>query len=83
MTKAEQVLTAEYDVADDPINIDEIEGLASAIEAVRNDAEGHQWVDPEGRVGCYRVYWNDATDDVRVGFFAMLVSYEPPGDTDE
>lgn len=82
MTEAHQVLTAEYDVTDDPINIDEINGLTSAIEAVREAGEGHRWVDPEDRVGCYRVYWNEATDDVRIGFFAMLASYEPPEDGD-
>lgn len=82
MAEAEQVLTADYDVTDDPIDIDEIDGLAHAIEAVRNDGEGYRWVDPPDRVGYYRVYWNGATDDVRIGFFAMLASYEPPEDVD-
>jgi len=74
--QAEQVLTADYKMSDEPLAIDNIDGLREAVERVRNDRGGSAFVGCEDRVMDYRVYWNEKTESVRIGAVAMLASYE-------
>jgi len=77
-TEAEQCLTANYEMTDAPLEIDEIDGLAEAIQTVRNDHDALELVRCESRQMDYDVYWNEKTDAVRVGAVALLASYEVP-----
>jgi len=77
MTECEQVLTANYTMSDEPVEIDEIDGLRSAIEETAETKEGH-YVECEDRVVDYKVYWNEKTDTVRFAAYAAQASYEVP-----
>lgn len=77
MTKAKQVLTADYDFSDEPLDITEIDGLESAIREVAQTKE-KQLVRCDDRVSDYDVYWNSTTDTVRVGAVVLAASYEVP-----
>lgn len=74
--QAEQVLTADYTVSDDPLAVDNIDGLREAIERIQEAEEGREFVRCEDRVMNYDVYWNEKTETVRIGATAMLASYE-------
>ena len=74
--QAEQVLTADYTVSDEPLPIDNINGLREGIERVQDAEAGSEFVRCEDRVMDYRVYWNEKTESVRIGAVAMLASYE-------
>jgi len=73
--KAEQVLTAQYDVSDEPLQIDRIDGLREAVNRVQETHE-RELVRCEDRVMNYDVYYNTKTESVRIGAVAMLASYE-------
>jgi len=73
--KAEQVLTAEYDLTDRDLNVDNIDGLREAVNRVHESKE-RELVRCENRVGNYDVYWNSKTDAVRIGATFRLASYE-------
>lgn len=79
MVEAKQVLTAEFEFSDDPIETDEIDGLNDAIERVRETKE-KEIVRCDGRVADYDVYWNEKTDAVRVAAVVLGASYEVPAD---
>jgi len=74
--KAEQVLTASYDMTDAPLQINDIPGLRDAVERIADAEEGRELVRCEDRVMNYDVYWNSKTETVRIGAVAMLASYE-------
>ena len=74
--EAEQVLTASYDMTDEPLNLDDIGGLRGAVERILEAGEGRELVRCEDRVMDYDVYWNDNTETVRIGAVAVLASYE-------
>jgi len=74
--EAEQVLTADYDMSDAPLPINDIPGLRDAVERVLDAEEGRELVRCDERVMDYDVYWNDKTDTARIGAVAMLASYE-------
>jgi len=73
---AEQVLSAEYEMSDEPLAVDEIDGLRAAVNRVADAEEGRELVRCEDRVTDYDVYWNSKTDTVRIAAVAMLASYE-------
>ncbi len=79
--KAEQVLTASYDWSDEPLNVDDIDGLREAVERVR-DTKEKELVRCEERVADYDVYWNEKTDSVRIAAVAVGASYEVTDETD-
>jgi len=74
--EAEQVLTADYDMTDAPLQINDIPGLRDAVERVADAEAGRELVRCENRVMNYDVYWNSKTETVRIGAVAMLASYE-------
>jgi len=74
--EAEQVLTADYDTTDAPLQINDIPGLRDAVERVADAEGGRELVRCEDRVMNYDVYWNSKTGTVRIGAVAMLASYE-------
>jgi len=73
--KANQVLTADYDFSDEPIETSDIDGLDEAIERVRETKE-REFVRCDERVSDYDVYWNESTDSVRIGVVCLEASYE-------
>jgi len=73
--KAEQVLTAEYELTDDPLAVDDIDGLEAAVDRVR-DTKEKELVRCNDRIADYDVYWNDNTDTVRIAATFLLASYE-------
>jgi len=73
---AEQVLSAEYEMSDEPLPVDEIDGLPAAVNRVADAEEGRELVRCEDRVVDYDVYWNSKTNTVRIAAKALLVSYE-------
>jgi len=73
--KAEQVLTAQYDVSDEPLQIDRIDGLREAVNRVQETHE-RELVRCEDRVMNYDVYYNTKTESVRIAAVATLASYE-------
>jgi len=75
--KAENVLRAEYEFSDEPLDVDEINGLREAITEVAETKEP-AYVPSEDRVSDYKVYWNDSTDSVRIGAIPVCASYEVP-----
>jgi len=79
MTEIENVLRADYDFSDDPLEIDDIDGLDEAIERVAETKE-RELVRCESRVADYDVYWNTKTNTVRVGAVCIEASYEVPQD---
>lgn len=84
MTEATQVLTADFDFTEEPLETDDIDGLNEAIQRV---AETHdkELVRCDDRVPDYDVYWNEKTDTVRVAAVVIGASYEVPKEvlTDE
>jgi len=76
MSDATQVLTAEYDMTDEPLPVDDIDGLRAAVDRIAEAREGRELVRCEERVMDYEVYWNEKTDTIRIGAKAMLASYE-------
>ena len=80
-TEAEQVLTADLTFSDEPLNIDDVDGLRNAVEEVaREQPDENVLVRCDDRVCDYDVYWNSKTDSVRVGAVAIQASYEVPMD---
>lgn len=77
MTEAKQVLTADVTFSDEPLPIDEIEGLSEAVQEVADSRE-KQLVRCENRVCDYDVHWNENTDTVRVIAIVPGASYEVP-----
>jgi len=73
--KAEQVLTAEYELTDDPLAVDRIDGLEAAVDRVRQTKE-KELVRCDDRIADYDVYWNDKTDTIRIAATFILASYE-------
>jgi len=73
--EAENVLRAEYEFNDDPLDLTEIDGIYEAIKEVAQTKES-AIVEPEDRVPHYKVYWNTKTETVRIGAYAMCASYE-------
>ena len=80
MTDAEQVLTAEYEMTDSPLAVDDIDGLQAAVERIAEAGEGRELVRCEDRVMDYDVYWNRPTETVRIAAKAALACYEVSGD---
>ena len=78
--KAERVLTASYDWSDEPLNVNEIDGLRDAVERVRETQE-KELVRCEDRTADYDVYWNTKTDSVRIAAVVLGASYEVTEDT--
>lgn len=78
MTEAEQVLTADYDWTDEPIDIESIDGLPEAIEQVAEERDENVLVRCEDRVADYDVYWNSKTETVRFAAVVVGASYEVP-----
>lgn len=74
--KAEQVLTADYDWSDEPLDVETIDGLKEAVKHIQEQKEGKELVRCESRVNDYDVYWNEKTDSVRIGAVVMGCSYE-------
>jgi len=73
----ENVLRAEYEFTDEPLDLTAVDGLKSAIQEVAETKE-NVIVAAEDRVPDYRVYWNEQTNTVRVGALALCASYEVP-----
>ena len=78
-TEAKNVLRAEYEFSDDPLELDAIDGIYAAIEEVAQTKEA-AIVECEERVPDYKVYWNSKTDTVRIGAIPVCASYEVPKD---
>jgi hypothetical protein len=78
--KAEQCLTASYDWSDEPLHIEEIDGLAAAVERVRETKE-KELVRCDDRVADYDVYWNTKTDAVRIAAVVTGATYEVTDET--
>jgi len=75
--KAEQVLTASYEMTDEPLETDGIPGLNDAIETMREEqSDENILVRCEDRVANYDVYWNTKTDSVRIAAIMTKASYE-------
>jgi hypothetical protein len=79
MTQAEKVLGVECEFSDEPLEIEEIDGLPEAIKEVA-ESEDKQLVRCEDRVSDYDVYWNEKTGTVRVAAVVPGASYEVPED---
>jgi len=77
MPTAENVLQADYEFTDEPLETDDIAGLNEAISRVRETKE-RELVRCEERVPDYDVYWNEKTNAVRVAAVVLKVSYEVP-----
>jgi len=77
MTKAENKLTASYTFDDDPVEIEEKEGLTEAIKEVQETKE-HLYVPQDDSVVDYKVYWNEKTDAVRFAALVAGAAYEVP-----
>jgi len=73
----ENVLRAEYEFSDEPLDLTGIDGIYEAICDVAATKEA-AIVECDDRVPDYKVYWNDSTDSVRVGAYALCASYEVP-----
>jgi len=76
-TEAENVLRAEYEFSDDPLELGAIDGIYAAIQEVAETKEA-AIVECEDRVPDYKVYWNSKTDTVRIGAIPVCASYEVP-----
>jgi len=76
------VLRAEYEFSDDPLDLTDIDGIYDAIEEV---AKTHNAVivECEDKIPDYKVYWNSKTDTVRIGAYAICASYEVPSEYTE
>jgi hypothetical protein len=75
--QAENVLRAEYEFNDEPLNLTDIDGIYNAIAEVADTKES-VLVECEDRVPDYKVYWNSKTDTVRIGAYVIGASYEVP-----
>ena len=73
----ENVLRADYQFSDKPLDLTGIDGIYEAIREVAETQED-VIVECEDRVPDYRVYWNSSTGTARVGAFALYASYEVP-----
>lgn len=73
----ENVLRAEYEFSDEPLDLSGIDGIYAAIREVAETQEA-AIVECEDRIPDYKVYWNSKTDTVRVGAYALCASYEVP-----
>jgi len=80
MSDAEKVLGAEYEMSDEPLDVDSVDGLRAAVNRVAAAEEGRELVRCEDRVMDYDVYWNRKTESVRIAAVAMLASYEVSDD---
>lgn len=79
----ENVLRAEYEFTDEPLSLEQIDGVYEAIREVAETKDA-VIVECDERVPDYKVYWNEKTDSVRVGAYALCASYEVPQEyTDE
>jgi len=77
--EAENVLRAEYEFTDEPLDLREIDGMYNAIKEVAR-TKNAVYLECEDRVADYKLYWNSSTETVRVGAVAMCASYEVPED---
>lgn len=73
--EAERVMTYNPEFSDEPLSVDDTEGLREAVKRIQDAAEGEEYVLPDGMVN-YKVYWNEPTESVRIGVLAMGASYE-------
>jgi len=73
----ENVLRAEYEFSDEPLDLTGIDGIYEAIREVAETQEA-VIVECEDRVPDYKIYWNSSTGTIRVGAFAICASYEVP-----
>ena len=71
------VLRAEYEFTDEPLDITGIDGIYKAIEEVAETQEV-AIVECEDHISDYKVYWNSKTETVRIGAYAVCASYEVP-----
>ena len=55
---------------DEPLVIDDIDGLREAIEQVQDAEDGSAFVQCDDRVMDYKAYWNDKTESVRIAAVA-------------
>jgi len=78
MTEARNVLTASYDFSDEPVEIEDKDGLAEAIEHVAENKDNPQYVEQPGMVVDYKVYWNGKTNSVRFAAMVAGASYDVP-----
>ena len=78
MTECEQVLTASYDMSDEPMELSEVDGLKEAVDRIAEQQSGKELVRCPDRIMDYDVYWNDKTETVRFAAVAMNASYEVP-----
>jgi len=78
----ENVLRAEYEFSDEPLNLEPIDGIHDAIAEVAKTKEPFL-VECNDRVTDYKVYWNDKTGTVRVGARVTAASYEVPAEYTE
>lgn len=75
--EAKNVLRADYEFSDDPLDLTAIDGIHDAISEVA-DTHGEVFVEAPDRIPSYKVYWNDKTDTVRIGAMPICASYEVP-----
>lgn len=78
MTEAQNVLRAEVEFSDEPMEIESVDGLAEAIESVAESQNGPVFVECEDRFADYKVYWNSKTETVRFGAVVSGAVYEVP-----
>lgn len=77
MTEAKNVLKANYSFNDEPLEIDEIDGLPEAVKEVADTRE-KTLVRCEDRVTDYDVYWNEKTETVRIAAIVPGATNEVP-----
>jgi len=75
--EAENVLRAEYEFNDEPLDLTEIDGIHAAIKEVA-ETQNSVIVECEDKIPDYKVYWNSKTDTVRIGAIPVCASYEVP-----
>jgi len=75
--KCEQVLTADYEMSDEPLALDDVDGLYDAVKEVAETKED-VYLECDGRVADYKVYWNEKTETVRFAAYMAQASYEVP-----
>jgi len=74
---AENILRIDHSFNDNPLGLRDIDGIYEAIEEV---AETHEdvIVESDGIVECYKVFWNEPTETVRIGSMPVCATYEVP-----
>jgi len=77
MTEAENKLRADYDFNDEPVEIEDKDGLPEAIQEVSETKESVYVPQPES-VADYKVYWDHKTDSVRFAAMVAGATYEVP-----